>query len=154
MYIETETTPNPAVLKFLPGREVMPAGTREFAHEEDAAASPLAAAAEAGALMFAIGFTTLKSNIPKVNPFSWDETFMEMDRWMHFGTLPHEILAPLFQYPLVTFVMNFTYNAWFFMLMGFYLWQGFRDRDTPLRQRFLLAYLLSKGNADDPMFVK
>ena len=44
MYIETETTPNPAVLKFLPGREVMPAGTREFAHEEDAAASPLAEA--------------------------------------------------------------------------------------------------------------
>jgi len=91
---------------------------------------------------FAIGFTTLKSNIPKVNPFSWDETFMEMDRWMHFGTLPHEILAPLFQYPLVTFVMNFTYNAWFFMLMGFYLWQGFRDRDTPLRQRFFIAYFM------------
>jgi len=44
MYIETETTPNPAVLKFLPGREVMPAGTREFVHEEDAAASPLAEA--------------------------------------------------------------------------------------------------------------
>lgn len=44
MYIETETTPNPAVLKFLPGREVMLSGTREFAHEEDAAASPLAEA--------------------------------------------------------------------------------------------------------------
>jgi len=28
MFIETETTPNPATLKFLPGREVMPAGTR------------------------------------------------------------------------------------------------------------------------------
>ena len=31
MFIETETTPNPASLKFLPGRQVMPAGTREFA---------------------------------------------------------------------------------------------------------------------------
>jgi Fe-S cluster biogenesis protein NfuA len=44
MFIETETTPNPATLKFLPGREVMPAGTREFATPEDAEASPLAEA--------------------------------------------------------------------------------------------------------------
>lgn len=44
MYIETETTPNPATLKFLPGRQVMTAGTRDFASPEDAAASPLAEA--------------------------------------------------------------------------------------------------------------
>lgn len=44
MFIETETTPNPATLKFLPGRKVMPAGTREFADPEAAEASPLAQA--------------------------------------------------------------------------------------------------------------
>ncbi|MES2493896.1 MAG: NifU family protein [Pseudomonadota bacterium] len=44
MYIETETTPNPATLKFLPGQQVMAAGTREFTSPEDAAASPLAEA--------------------------------------------------------------------------------------------------------------
>lgn len=44
MFIETETTPNPASLKFLPGREVMSAGTREFATPEAAEASPLAQA--------------------------------------------------------------------------------------------------------------
>ncbi|MFC3214022.1 MULTISPECIES: NifU family protein [Novosphingobium] len=44
MFIETETTPNPATLKFLPGRQVMPSGTREFTSPEDAAASPLAEA--------------------------------------------------------------------------------------------------------------
>ncbi|MGN6497192.1 MAG: NifU family protein [Tsuneonella sp.] len=44
MFIETETTPNPASLKFLPGRQVMPAGTREFANPEAAEASPLAQA--------------------------------------------------------------------------------------------------------------
>ncbi|MDF1833720.1 MAG: NifU family protein [Alteraurantiacibacter sp. bin_em_oilr2.035] len=42
MFIETETTPNPATLKFLPGRQVMPQGTRDFATPEDAEASPLA----------------------------------------------------------------------------------------------------------------
>lgn len=42
MFIETETTPNPATLKFLPGQRVMPSGTRDFASHEDAEASPLA----------------------------------------------------------------------------------------------------------------
>lgn len=44
MFIETETTPNPASLKFLPGRTVMPSGTREFPSPEAAEASPLAQA--------------------------------------------------------------------------------------------------------------
>ena len=44
MFIETETTPNPASLKFLPGRPVMGQGTREFATPEAAEASPLAQA--------------------------------------------------------------------------------------------------------------
>ena len=44
MFIETETTPNPASLKFLPGQEVMGSGTREFATPETAEASPLAQA--------------------------------------------------------------------------------------------------------------
>lgn len=44
MFIETEPTPNPATMKFLPGRTVMTAGTRDFASPEDAEASPLAEA--------------------------------------------------------------------------------------------------------------
>jgi Fe-S cluster biogenesis protein NfuA len=44
MFIQTESTPNPATLKFLPGKVVMPEGTAEF-RDADAAdeASPLAA---------------------------------------------------------------------------------------------------------------
>ncbi len=44
MFIETETTPNPAALKFLPGQTVMEVGSREFATPEAAEASPLAQA--------------------------------------------------------------------------------------------------------------
>ncbi|MCW6532634.1 NifU family protein [Sphingomonas sp. MMSM20] len=44
MLIETEATPNPATLKFLPARTVMEQGTRDFASPEEAEASPLAAA--------------------------------------------------------------------------------------------------------------
>ena len=44
MFIQTETTPNPLTLKFLPGREVADDGGREFRSMEEAAASPLARA--------------------------------------------------------------------------------------------------------------
>ena len=44
MLIQTETTPNPATLKFLPGQTVMTGGTRDFATPEEAEASPLAEA--------------------------------------------------------------------------------------------------------------
>jgi Fe-S cluster biogenesis protein NfuA len=44
MLIHTEQTPNPSTLKFLPGRAVMEAGTRDFATPEEAEASPLAEA--------------------------------------------------------------------------------------------------------------
>ena len=52
MFIETEITPNPATLKFLPGRQVMVTGTREFTDDEAAAASPLAEA------LFSLGDVT------------------------------------------------------------------------------------------------
>jgi len=42
MFIQTEATPNPATLKFIPGRAVLDTGTMEFANREAAARSPLA----------------------------------------------------------------------------------------------------------------
>lgn len=42
MFIQTEQTPNPATLKFLPGRDVMASGTADFADPEAAKRSPLA----------------------------------------------------------------------------------------------------------------
>ncbi len=42
MFIQTEQTPNPATLKFLPGRAVMAAGTAHFASADECGPSPLA----------------------------------------------------------------------------------------------------------------
>jgi Fe-S cluster biogenesis protein NfuA len=49
MFIQTETTPNPATLKFLPGREVMGEGTLDIRDPAGAERSPLARA------LFAVG---------------------------------------------------------------------------------------------------
>jgi Fe-S cluster biogenesis protein NfuA len=67
MFIETEPTPNPASLKFLPDQPVLEKGTRHFANAEEAEASPLAAAIfklpEVMGVLLAPGFlsVTLKS---------------------------------------------------------------------------------------------
>lgn len=42
MFIQTETTPNPTTLKFIPGQTVLGSGTLEIKSRDDAAQSPLA----------------------------------------------------------------------------------------------------------------
>mgnify|MGYP001344236805 FL=1 len=42
MFIQTESTPNPATLKFLPGKTVLENGTADFSDQDVAKASPLA----------------------------------------------------------------------------------------------------------------
>ncbi|WP_400768178.1 NifU family protein [Methylosinus sporium] len=63
MFIQTESTPNPATLKFLPGRPVLAEGAREFRTPEAATASPLAGAllsiAGVEAVMFGPDFVSV-----------------------------------------------------------------------------------------------
>lgn len=42
MFIQTEATPNPATLKFIPGKSVLADGTADYRSQADAKASPLA----------------------------------------------------------------------------------------------------------------
>jgi hypothetical protein len=42
MFIQTEPTPNPATLKFLPGRPVLAHGTLDIRDKSEAGQSPLA----------------------------------------------------------------------------------------------------------------
>ncbi len=42
MFIQTEATPNPATLKFLPGRTVLESGSMDFRSQDEAEVSPLA----------------------------------------------------------------------------------------------------------------
>jgi Fe-S cluster biogenesis protein NfuA len=42
MFIQTEATPNPATLKFIPGKPVLPGGTRDYRTPDEAVESPLA----------------------------------------------------------------------------------------------------------------
>ena len=72
MFIQTESTPNPATLKFLPGQTVLETGTADFPGPETADSSPLAqrifAVDGVTGVFFGIDFVT----VTKGDAIEWD----------------------------------------------------------------------------------
>ncbi len=73
MLIHTERTPNPATRKFLPGQEVLEAGTRDFPNSESAQSSPLAAALFATGSVEGVFFGRDFISVTAAPGASWDE---------------------------------------------------------------------------------
>lgn len=72
MFIQTESTPNPATLKFLPGQTVLEVGTADFPTADTASGSPLAtrlfAVDGVTGIFFGIDFVT----VTKDDAVEWD----------------------------------------------------------------------------------
>ena len=72
MFIQTESTPNPATLKFLPGQEVLDVGTADFPTADAAHVSPLAmrifAVEGVTGVFFGLDFVT----VTKAEAVEWD----------------------------------------------------------------------------------
>ena len=72
MFIQTESTPNPATLKFLPGQTVLEAGTADFPTAEAAGASPLAQRIFAVDGVTGVFFGTDFVTVTKTDVVAWD----------------------------------------------------------------------------------
>lgn len=72
MFIQTESTPNPNTMKFLPGQDVLGTGTAFFTDKENAAKSPLALALfeieDVRAVFYGGDFIT----VTKADNIAWD----------------------------------------------------------------------------------
>lgn len=93
--------------------------------------------------VFFSAFTSMKTLIPAIQPFSWDPAFARWDLWLHGGSHPWELLQPLLGWPLVSSAVNAVYNLWFFVLFGLLLWQAVSLRDRRLRQQFLVSFVVT-----------
>ena len=71
MFIQTETTPNPATLKFLPGQTVLEVGTADFPGAEAAAKSPLARRIFAAGGVTGVFFGTDFVTVTKAEDVDW-----------------------------------------------------------------------------------
>ncbi len=72
MFIQTESTPNPATLKFLPGQTVLAAGTADFLNAEGADKSPLAARIFAVKGVSGVFFGNDFVTVTKADDVEWD----------------------------------------------------------------------------------
>src|SRR5690554_3195066 len=71
MFIQTESTPNPATLKFLPGQAVLATGTADFPAPEAAATSPLARRIFAVDGVTGVFFGSDFVTVTKADPVEW-----------------------------------------------------------------------------------
>ncbi|MFN4204090.1 MAG: NifU family protein [Tabrizicola sp.] len=71
MFIQTESTPNPATLKFLPGQTVLELGTADFPSAEAAAKSPLARRIFAAGGVTGVFFGTDFVTVTKEDSVDW-----------------------------------------------------------------------------------
>ncbi len=93
--------------------------------------------------LFSSAFTSVKNAIPLIQPFAYDQAFMELDRALHFGWHPWELLHPVLGYPPITSVFSYLYNLWLPLMYLILCWQIFSLRDLRLRQQYLLSFLLA-----------
>jgi membrane-associated phospholipid phosphatase len=89
-----------------------------------------------------IAYSQLKSLIPILHPFSWDQAFMELDRMLFLGVDPYRVFHAVFgSNPSLTFFTGI-YNFWLFMMYFVLLGACFMRPDSRLRQQYLIAFVL------------
>ena len=91
----------------------------------------------------ASAFSYLKSVIPLVQPFYLDPALRQWDLALHFGIDPWRILQPLLGYTWVTYLINFGYALWFFVLQAVLVLQSGAAGDRRRRMQFLLTMALA-----------
>ena len=86
-------------------------------------------------------FSDIQNNTLALNPNTWDAYFSNLDKTIHFGRQPWEILQPLLGYGPITFLINLNYNMWFFTMIALLIHFGFASQSSETRTRFLLSYI-------------
>ena len=89
------------------------------------------------------GFTMWKNQVAVLGHFAWDQQLVFFERFLHGGMLPQDILASVFGFPLAAKIFDLAYLLWFPMLFGSTFIMSFQPRQTVLRFRFMVAFVLT-----------
>lgn len=88
-------------------------------------------------------FAQLKSLIPIIQPFAWDQVFADLDRALHLGVDPYVPLHAVLGWDLSLSFFGGLYNLWLFLAYFTLFATCFLHPDSPIRMQFLLAFLLT-----------
>jgi hypothetical protein len=92
--------------------------------------------------LFMRHFARVKGSIAHRTDFGWDPLFMQLDRQLHFGRHPWEIIQPLLGTPVVTILIDFAYYAWFAIVIGTIAWLAWQAHSKH-RVQFFLSLVLT-----------
>jgi hypothetical protein len=86
-------------------------------------------------------YLAFKTGMVEYAPFSWDVRFMELDRVLHFGHHPWELIHPIVGYPVITRALDGLYWLWFPLKAIVAIWLAC-TANTRLRLQALLTWAL------------
>lgn len=93
-------------------------------------------------LVLIVTFTYLKEAIPLVNPYSWDQFFIQLDRDLHGGYDVWTLLHPVLGSPYVTTAISMAYHGWFLLIYMAVCLACLDRRDPNRSMAFLVAFAL------------
>lgn len=92
---------------------------------------------------FVDAFGYVKSSIPALNPYPWDDAFIRIEAWLHFGRQPWEWLALVFRGERSVRTLNYLYQPVFtFAVLATMLWHTARPISPAHRSRVLFGFML------------
>ena len=91
---------------------------------------------------FASALAYFRILLPAIIPWNMDATLAEIDRAIHGGISPWEILHPLLANPYITASINGVYHLWFLIMFGTFLWQSGSLTRPIARMQFFLTFIL------------
>jgi len=96
-----------------------------------------------------VAFADMKPLIPLINAYSWDESFMHLDRLLHFGQDPWRLLEPILGSAIVTQWINYAYNIWFLIMFSFWIGAAWSTKSHHMHnqtqgweRQFLVSFIL------------
>lgn len=94
--------------------------------------------------LFIFSYSTIKTRIPEMIPYRWDEAFMNWDRALFLGNDPWVVFAWMYDSPALIYAMDFIYDIWAVLLVGVWTLCFILTKPAAaIRFRFPLALLLT-----------
>jgi hypothetical protein len=94
--------------------------------------------------IFLFSYSTIKTRIPEMAVYGWDESFSQLDRILFFGNDPWAVFSWIYEIPALLRGMDFIYDVWAVILVGTWtLCFVTTKHKASVRYRFPIALLLT-----------
>ncbi len=95
-------------------------------------------------VVYMYAYSTIKTRIPNIMPYSWDAVFQKWDNTIFLGRDPWQYFAFLYEYPLLIRAIDFIYDFWAVVMVcvWFYVLR-FGGKDKARRDQYIIALMLT-----------